>query len=58
MGEQLTLADISLAPFAARIYLLEKHRGFTLHKDDLELESKQFSEFVGVRMSDTSTRLG
>ncbi|KAL7009181.1 hypothetical protein EMMF5_001379 [Cystobasidiomycetes sp. EMM_F5] len=31
-GEDLTFADIILAPFAARLYILEQHRGL---KDDL-----------------------
>jgi len=38
LGQELSLADISLAPFIARLYLLEEHRGFTLHKTDLELK--------------------
>jgi glutathione S-transferase len=40
LGEQLTLADITLAPFIPRLYLLEEHRGFSLHKDNAELKSK------------------
>jgi len=39
MGSNLSLGDIHLAPFVARLYLLEEHRGFTLHKDDIELQS-------------------
>lgn len=38
-GSQLTLGDLVLAPFAYRFFILEKHRGFTVHKSDEKLRA-------------------
>lgn len=49
-GEQLTTADLAIAPFVGRLYLLEEHRRFTIHKKHEKLKGSASS-------SDSSTSL-
>jgi len=37
-GDQLTTADLALAPFIGRLYLLEEHRNFNVHKTNQKLK--------------------
>lgn len=48
-GEQLTFADLALAPFVARLYVLEEHRGMT--DDLLSAEFKNWRDAVLKRDS-------
>jgi len=38
-GDQLTIGDLTLAPFAFRFFLLEKHRGFMFHKTNTKFRA-------------------
>ena len=49
LGEELSLVDVIIAPWAARVYILEEHRGY--NKAGGSVEWKEYAERLAARES-------